>query len=73
MIDHATAFHTLKPITNVVYTARHAEKLLREGAKLDLRGICYDGAIPTGPFIAKGSIDASKLGGDDHTGKSNES
>ena len=41
MIDFATGFHTLTPITDILYTARLEKRLRRSSMVLDLALICH--------------------------------
>ena len=61
LIDFGTAFRTLTPITDPLYTARLAERLMRSGMALNLSLICYNGRIPSGLEISPSDIDPAKL------------
>ena len=53
LMDYTTAFHTLTPITDVIYTRRLMERLTASGCTLNIRH------IRTSP--TDDSLDASKL------------
>ena len=62
LIDYSSAFHALTPITNAVFTARLAERLVRSGMVLDLCSILCDGqAHGTSGDIEASSFDLGKL------------
>ena len=62
LIDYSSAFHALTPITDAVFTARLAERLVRSGMVLDLCSILCDGqAHGTSGDIEASSFDLGKL------------
>jgi hypothetical protein len=61
LIDYGTAFRTLTPIEDPLYTAQLAERLMRSGMTLNMSCICYSSSIPKGSEVRVSAIDPSRL------------
>ena len=61
LIDYGTAFRTLTPIEDPLYTAQLAERLMRSGMTLNMSCICYSSSILKGSEVRVSAIDPSRL------------